>query len=147
MKQVSQISSTQLIGLYRQALKKNLSLDKLEKKISKKLDKVRVSNKVEQKEEKERVTKIRRRLPKKIRYGALVLPIVFIGVGLFLLGNAITPLAQYYISSLPDLSQQQLKTPIPGGERHDHNPKDHPVRSLLVPRLPSTLHVKESTRS
>ena len=122
MKQVSQISSTQLIDLYRQALKKNLSLNKLEKKISKKLDKVQASNKVEQKEEKERVTKIRRRLPKTIRYGALVLPIVFIGVGLFLLGNAIAPLAQYYISSLPDLSQQQLKTPIPKEDVLDVTP-------------------------
>lgn len=122
MKQASQISSKQLVNLYRQALKKDLSLDKLEKKISKKLDQVRVSQKVELKEERERVSKIRRRLPKRIRYGALVLPIVFIGVGLFLLGNAITPIAQYYLAALPDLSQQQLKAPIPKEEVLDVTP-------------------------
>lgn len=123
MKQVSQISSKQLVNLYRQALKKDLSLDKLEKKISKKLDQVRVSQKVELKEEQERVTKIRHRLPKKIRYGALILPIVFIGVGLFLLGNAITPIAQYYLAALPDLSEQQLKAPIPKEEVLDVTPQ------------------------
>lgn len=122
MKQASQISSKQLVNLYRQALKKDLSLDKLEKKISKKLDQVQVSQKVELKEERERVSKIRRRLPRRIRYGALVLPIVFIGVGLFLLGNAITPIAQYYLAALPDLSQQQLKAPIPKEEVLDVTP-------------------------
>lgn len=122
MKQTTQISSAQLVSLYRQALKKNLPLDKLEKKISKKLDRVQVSKKVEQKEEKERVTKIKRRLPRTIRYGALVLPVVFIGVGLFLLGNAIAPLAQYYLSSLPDLSQRQLKVPIPREDVLDVTP-------------------------
>jgi len=122
VKQTTQISSAQLVSLYRQALKKNLPLDKLEKKISKKLDRVQVSKKVEQKEEKERVTKIKRRLPRTIRYGALVLPVVFIGVGLFLLGNAIAPLAQYYLSSLPDLSQRQLKVPIPREDVLDVTP-------------------------
>lgn len=122
MKQVSSISSKQLVGLYRQALKKDLSLDKLEKKISRKLDRVRVSQKIESKEERERVSKIRHRLPKTIRYGALILPMVFIGVGLFLLGNAITPIARYYISSLPDLTQQQLKAPIPKEEVLDVTP-------------------------
>lgn len=122
MKQASQISSKQLVNLYRQALKKDLSLDKLEKKISKKLDQVRVSQKVELKEERERVSKIRRRLPKRVRYGALILPIVFIGVGLFLLGNAIAPIAQYYLAALPDLSQQQLKAPIPKEEVLDVTP-------------------------
>ncbi|MBT3249747.1 MAG: sortase [Candidatus Pacebacteria bacterium] len=122
MKQINQISSAKLVDLYRQALKKNLSLNKLEKKISKKLDKVSVSQKVEQKEERERVSKIRHRLPKTIRYGALVLPMVFIGVGLFLLGNAIAPLAQYYFSSLPNLSENQLKAPIPKEDVLDVTP-------------------------
>ncbi len=122
MNSVNQISSTQLVGLYRQALKKNLSLDKLEQRISKKLDQVRVIDKIEQKEEQERVSKIKRRLPKKIRYGALILPIVFIGVGLFLLSNAITPLAKYYLASLPDLSQPQFKIPIPKEDVLDVTP-------------------------
>ena len=122
MKQVSQNSPKELVDLYRRALQKDLSLDKLENKISKKIDKMRVSQRVESKEEQERVDKIRHRLPKTIRYGALILPVVFIVVGLFLLGNAITPIAQYYASSLPDLSHQQLKAPIPNEEILDVTP-------------------------
>ena len=122
MKQTNQISSKQLVDLYRQAIQRDLSLDKLEKKISKKLDKIRVSQQIESKEEQERVDQIKHRLPKRIRYGALILPIVFIVVGVFLLGNAITPIAQYYASSLPNLSRQQLKAPIPKEEVLDVTP-------------------------
>jgi sortase A len=138
VKQTNQISSKQLVGLYRRALQKDLSLDKLEKKISKKLDKMRVSQQVESKEEQERVTKIKHRLPKTIRYGALILPVVFIAVGLFLLGNAITPIAQYYISSLPDLNNQQLKAPIPKEEVLDVTP-------LVVAQTESSLTVLGSS--
>ena len=122
MKQTNQISSKQLVDLYRQAIQRDLSLDKLEKKISKKLDKIRVSQQIESKEEQERVDQIKHRLPKRIRYGALILPIVFIVLGVFLLGNAITPIAQYYASSLPNLSRQQLKAPIPKEEVLDVTP-------------------------
>jgi sortase A len=120
--QANQISSKQLVDLYRRAVQKDLSLDKLEKKVSKKLDKMRVSQKIESKEEEERVEQIKHRLPKPIRYGALILPLVFIAVGVFLLGNAIAPIAQYYASSLPDLSRQQLKAPIPKEEVLDVTP-------------------------
>jgi LPXTG-site transpeptidase (sortase) family protein len=123
VKQSNQISSKQLVGLYRQAIQKGLSLDKLEHQVSKKLDKVRVSHKMEVKEEKERVAKIRRRLPKPVRYGALILPIVFIVVGLYLLGNAITPIASYYASTLTKLSQYRLKAPIPSEEVLDVTPQ------------------------
>lgn len=116
MTQINQISSQQLVKLYRQALQKNLSLEKLEAKVSKKLDKIRVSQRVESQEEAGRVTQIKKTLPKKVRYGALLLPLVFIGVGLFLLSNAIAPIAQYYVASLPDLSQQSLRAPIPKEE-------------------------------
>lgn len=122
MNQANQISSKQLVDLYRRAVQKDLSLDKLEKKVSKKLDKMRVSQKIESKEEEERVEQIKHRLPKPIRYGALILPLVFIAVGVFLLGNAIAPIAQYYASSLPDLSRQQLKAPIPKEEVLDVTP-------------------------
>lgn len=122
MNQANQISSKQLVDLYRRAIQKDLSLDKLEKKVSKKLDKMRVSQKIESKEEEERVDQIKHRLPKPIRYGALILPVVFIVVGVFLLGNAIAPIAQYYASSLPDLSRQQLKAPIPREEVLDVTP-------------------------
>ncbi|MBU2543704.1 sortase [Patescibacteria group bacterium] len=109
----SQISSRQLVDLYRKAIAKNLSLDKLEKKISKKIDKLRVSKKLENKKEQVRVDQIRSRLPKVVRFGALILPIIFIGVGLFFLGNALMPLVAYYTLTLPKLSQNRLIAPIP----------------------------------
>jgi len=138
--QVNQISSKQLVDLYRRAIQKDLSLDKLEKKVSKKLDKMRVSQKIESKEEEERVDQIKHRLPKPIRYGALILPVVFIAVGLFLLGNAIAPIAQYYASSLPDLSRQQLKAPIPKEEVLDVTP-------LVIAQTESSSTVLGSTQT
>ena len=140
MNQVNQISSKQLVDLYRRAIQKDLSLDKLEKKVSKKLDKMRVSQKIESKEEEERVDQIKHRLPKPIRYGALILPVVFIAVGLFLLGNAIAPIAQYYASSLPDLSRQQLKAPIPKEEVLDVTP-------LVIAQTESSSTVLGSTQT
>jgi len=110
------------VGLYRRAIAKNLSLEKLEKKISKKIDKLQVSKKIETKEEGARVGKIRSRLPRVVRWGALILPVIFIGVGLFLLGNALIPIATYYTSTLPKLSQNKLITPIPREEVLDITP-------------------------
>ena len=99
-----------------------MSLEKLEKKISKRIDKIQVSKKIETKEEQKRVDQIRNRLPRVVRLGALILPVLFIGVGIFLLGNALMPIAQYYTSTLPSLSQNQLITPIPREEVLDITP-------------------------
>lgn len=122
MKQKNPISSTQLVDLYRRALRQNLSLQKVEAKINKKLARIQVSQAIEDNEEKNRLKKIKKRLPKRIRYGALILPLVFMGVGLFLLGNALFPLVDYYAQAVPKIDVYALKKPIPDDQVLDVMP-------------------------
>lgn len=122
MKKQTKISSTQLASLYRQAIEQGLSLSKLEAKIGHKLDQHRVSKKIETEQEQKKVKTMRRSLPKAVRYGALILPLVFIGVGLFLLGNAAVPLGQYYVKNLAQLGRKKLIAPIPEQEVLDVTP-------------------------
>lgn len=122
MKQPTNISTQQLVKLYRQAIQKGLPLEKVEAKVSKKIDRLAVSTKIEAQEEEKRISKIKHRLPKKIRYGALFLPILFITLGLFLLGNAITPIFSYYSPQIPKFNQAQLSVPIPKEEVLDVTP-------------------------
>lgn len=117
-----QIHPDQLVELYRRALEQGIPLDKLEEKIARKLDRVAVSTKIEKKEEQERVKEVRQRLPKAVRYGALTVPVLFILVGLFLLGNALLPIVQYYTTTLPSMSKPKMLSPIPYEEILDVTP-------------------------
>jgi sortase A len=120
--QPSQLSSKKLIKLYRNAVQRGISLDALEKKISKKIKKLEVSQKLETKQERERVKTIKRKLPKIVRYGALILPITFVVVGIFLMGNAVLPIISYYTATLPKLTKNELLAPIPQEEVLDVTP-------------------------
>lgn len=122
MTKQTSFSSQQLVEIYRRAVDKGLSLEKLERKIGRKLEQQEVSQKIGRKNEKERVNKMRRSLPRPVRYGALILPVVFIGVGLFLLGNAVVPLSSYYVANFSQLTQNKLIAPIPAEEVLDVTP-------------------------
>jgi LPXTG-site transpeptidase (sortase) family protein len=112
----------QLVTIYRQALQKGISLDSLEERIAHKLDRAEVSKTIEKHEEKVRVTEMRKGLPRFVRWGAMIVPIVFIGVGLLLVGNATLPIAQYYTNSLKDIRTTALIPPIPREEVLDVTP-------------------------
>lgn len=122
MKNSSSLSSSQLTEIYRHAVSRGLSLSKLEQKIGRKLDQYQVSQKIEAEQEKTRVNKMKQGLPRAVRYGSLVLPLVFIGVGLFLLGNAVIPLTQYYAQNITQLRQKKIVAPIPEQEILDVTP-------------------------
>lgn len=121
-KKSTQLSATQLKKVYRRALAQGISLDKLEAKLQKKAARVRAVDHHEQQAEKEQLKKIRRQLPWFVRYGALTIPVLFIGVGIFLVGNAAVPIAHYYTDSLTTSKGQQLIPPIPQEQVLDVTP-------------------------
>jgi sortase A len=81
-----------------------------------------VTEKVETEVAEERTEKMKRQVPRFIRYGALVLPIFFISIGLFLVGNAVLPILNYYVSTLPGLRASSLTSPLPDEQMLDVTP-------------------------
>lgn len=107
------IDQKALVQLYREAIVKGHDLEKLKKKIDKLAIRSETSQKIEIKEEIKRERKLKDSIPKIVRAGAFFLPIVFIGVGVLLIGNALLPITDYYYKSVTQLSLFDLKTPIP----------------------------------
>lgn len=121
-KSTSSLSPKKLIELYRQALMDGSPIENLEKKINKKIKRVQVSKQIETDLEKNRTEEVKQRLPVAIRLGAVVLPILFITVGVYLVGNVVVPITGYYINTLPDIQTQTLTPPIPSEEILDVTP-------------------------
>jgi LPXTG-site transpeptidase (sortase) family protein len=107
------IPKHELVGLYRQALASGVSLDKIEEKVEALWTRSEVSKTFEAKDDTVRKTKLEKRIPSIVRYGALLVPLFFVGVGIFLVGSAVFPILMYYITTLPGLQATNLTTPIP----------------------------------
>lgn len=116
------VSPQKLVSLYRQALAEGTSLDKLDEKVSRYLGRMQTVEKVEEHQVEDRVKDMNRRLPPIIRYGALGVPALFILVGLYLLGNAVFPLAAYFTKQVAFLQNDGMLTPIPAEEVLDVTP-------------------------
>ncbi len=114
--------SDQLLALYRQALANGLGVDEVDAKVKLYAKRFLASSMVEEKEKKERPAKIRRRLPWWLRAGSIVLPILFIGIGLYMLGSAVTPILSYYVSDQNNLEVRELTAPIPREQVMDITP-------------------------
>jgi len=112
-KKQTPIDRKALVNLYREAIATGQDLDKLKSKVEKLAIRSTVTDKVEKKEELKREKRLKDNLPKIIKAGAFILPITFIGVGLFLISNALMPISESYIKSATQLSIFDLKTPIP----------------------------------
>lgn len=121
-KQAPPIPRAELVALYRRALSTGVSIDQLESKVAHLLTRLTVTEDIEAEHEVEREETLKRRLPKAVRYGAFVLPIVFITLGLFLVGNAVVPILGYYVSTFPLLRASSLLAPVPQEQVLDVNP-------------------------
>lgn len=116
------IPKSELVTLYRQAVQSGLSLDKVESKVSKLMSRGEVSKVVETEDEKIQDKIIKKQIPLSVRIGALVIPIFLVGLGIFLVGSALLPIASYYVTTLPMLQASTLTTPIPRDQVLDINP-------------------------
>jgi LPXTG-site transpeptidase (sortase) family protein len=118
----SLVSKSELVALYREALSSGMSLLQLNTKVDRMMSRLAVTQVFEQEDTTERVTTIRRQLPLWVKLGAFSLPVIFIVVGLFLVGNAVVPFMQYYTSSVASLAQADLLSPLPREQMLDIAP-------------------------
>lgn len=105
-----------IITIYRTALKNGVSLDQVENRVSRFQDRLQVTHGVEENQAAEKTDQLKRQLPLSMRIISTTLPVVLVVLGLFLIGNAVVPIAGYYVSTFPDLRARQLQTPIPPEE-------------------------------
>jgi len=112
-----------LVEIYRQALAHGFSLDEVDLKIRRHLKRLAVTEKIEQSRQKNRAKEVKRRLPLAVRALAVMVPLVFIGAGVYLLGNVVVPIFGYYVTnSVEAITQPKLIAPIPETEVLDVTP-------------------------
>lgn len=112
-KQTIPVNQAELIQFYRRALLAGVSLDKLDKKVQKLLERNHTTQKQEQVDDTKRDKRFMSALPKAVRIGAVLLPIVLIGLGIALVGSAVMPIFGYYLSTVPEMRATDLLVPIP----------------------------------
>jgi LPXTG-site transpeptidase (sortase) family protein len=110
------VSKPDLIHIYRQALVSNTSIETLDKKLAELWTRSQISKDQETSAGKTYQKKIKSRIPPLVRYGALLLPVGFISLGMFLVGNAIIPILGFYSESVTTAQVEQLTLPIPEDE-------------------------------
>lgn len=118
----SSLNKQALVDIYREALARGQDLEKLSKKIEKMVEKTHVVRHIEKKVTAQKEKKLKNSVPRVVRWGAFGLPLVFIVVGIFLIGNALMPISEYYLKTAPELSLFDFKAPIPREQVLDITP-------------------------
>lgn len=103
----------QLVHLYRKALLAGMSLDEIEEKVGRHVARIEVNDTIETHDESVRAEKVKRAVPRVVRLGSILVPLVFITVGLYLIGSAVVPILGYYVQTAPQLKTAALTAPIP----------------------------------
>ncbi len=117
------LAQLKLIDVYRKALNHGLSLDEVDDKLKRYARRLLATEKFERKEEAVRESKVKKRIPRLVRFLALLVPLSFILVGFYLLASAITPILGYYVTDSSSLfSHPKLVAPIPKEEILDVTP-------------------------
>lgn len=111
-----------LIEIYRRALRTEVPLNEVDAEVSKYADRLSASTTAEEASEKNEARRLQSAVPIMIRWGAFFLPILFITVGLFLVGNAVIPIATYYLQEVPIARASRLTSPIPEDQVLDGTP-------------------------
>ena len=115
------IMQSDLIDLYRKALRQGTSVEEVEKKINRHLQRLRVSEYIEEQEDEIREEVQKKKVPKAVRMGAFILPVLFLVIGLYLVGSAVVPIIIAYVNE--DESQVvQLAAPVPQEQVMDITP-------------------------
>ncbi len=135
---------SQLVELYRKALVSGVPLEELETKIQKQIARMSVSDAIEKTYVKERAQKVKKRVPKIVRVGAFIIPVSFLGFGIYLVGSAVFPILTYYVSTAPVLQTANLLAPVPREQVMDVTPlvidtsgsvaglSDEPIEPIIV---------------
>lgn len=110
-----------VVQLYRRAVASEMSLDTLNQKIETYLNRTSVTHQLEEEQfQQQRQQQEKTRIPKTAR---TVLPVALILIGLFLVGNAVWPIASYYLFAHGDIQVSSLLSPVPHNELADIIPR------------------------
>ncbi|MFZ5376402.1 MAG: sortase [Patescibacteria group bacterium] len=112
--QPARVDQAALIKLYRQALTEGVPLEKVDQKVNKIVSRMSLTEDVEMASDEEKLQQLKaKKIPRSVRIVAALTPLIFLGVGLVLVGSAVMPILGYYLKTLPDMRSNQLATPIP----------------------------------
>ncbi len=131
-------SQAQLVDLYRRALVSNVPLSEVNQKVEQRLEHLLVSQQIESSEAKARVNRARKKVALPVRVGALIIPIAFLGVGLYLVGSAVFPILAGFVTNDSWLFATQLTAPIPKEQVMDVTP-------LVITQAPQAHAQEEQT--
>ncbi len=120
-KKQPRILQSDLINLYRKALQQGTSVAEIEKKINHHLKRLSVSEYIEEKEDKIRETVAKQKIPKAVRVGAFIMPVLFLIIGLYLVGSAVVPILASYVN-VDSVQVAALTAPIPQEQVMDVTP-------------------------
>jgi LPXTG-site transpeptidase (sortase) family protein len=120
--QISEKAQSELITLARQALLSGMAYEEVQAKIARFATRMTVSEVVEAKNIIERPKTIRERLPKPVRLGALIIPLLLLTTGVYLVGSAVVPILGYYVGDESNILQRELTSPIPRYQVMDITP-------------------------
>lgn len=110
------VPKKQLVDIYRRAVEAGMSIDELNAKVDKLLSRQDSTQLVETELDTARHQRWRTQIPLLVKVFALVIPTIFLGVGLFMLVTAVLPIASHLLISSPELSDAKLQAPIPREE-------------------------------
>lgn len=120
-KKQPKILQRDLIDLYRKALRQGTSVSEVEEKINYYVKRLSVSEYIEEKEDEIREVVAKKQLPKSVRVGAFILPVLFLVIGLYLVGSAVIPILGSYLNQ-DGIQISQLAAPIPQDQVMDITP-------------------------
>jgi len=107
------INRAEVINLYRKALQSGVSIATLDEKIQTMLERSKIVQTAESSADKNWKSRVWNLLPKAIRLGAAMVPVLMILIGVGLVGSAVWPIMVYFIQTLPGMQLAKLEAPIP----------------------------------
>lgn len=99
------INKQDLLGVYRQALLKNVSLDELDEKVLDLAKRTRANQNFEKELDEKIASKFWQRIPQFIKVGAAAIPLILIGIGILLAGTAAWPIISQLLPKNSDNQQ------------------------------------------
>ncbi|AKM81155.1 MAG: sortase family protein [Candidatus Pacebacteria bacterium GW2011_GWF2_38_9] len=105
------INKQELLGVYRQALLKNVSLDELDNKFSDFIKRDAANKNFEKELDKKIESKFWQRIPQYIKVGAAAMPLILIIIGIVLAGSAAWPIISQVLTK-NDQKASELLSPL-----------------------------------
>lgn len=119
---VHQPSKADLVKLYRQALGQNVALGELDQTVQKWRQRAEITHTQEATTEATTKKNLLASIPWFVRWGALLVPVSLVAIGLFLVGNAVIPIGSYAITQFATNSWTALTSPVPSDDVLAFNP-------------------------